>query len=468
MSTINQWNTNFTYGEYLTSTNMNSSSVGYICPGVYNADIYMRVSNSGSLSLVLKKGTTIVFSHVKDENGNMDFENSYNYCTKCIVTEDTDYVLYNPDTDRNNTSLIDILKSDMFFVYIMKKVVSTNDSSDYIPIIGLLTFEDGKRVEYTVPSIDISTEFDNESTKAYYQLLGVMINTSNNKNIFNGTGALIDSWLQYHIFTTRCLPSYSLRNSLYDHSIHNDIYFLKSGDNDISWNINYKDLYINGNIYNRYTEWEKIYNWDSSSGALSSVSYNNNEKVATPSGVEESDLVNVDFLYAITECEQSGPDDICSIVSDDTALSLNCLSFQIDGTVNLKDNSVRDLVLKRNNVTDEVDGVSYMELYTDNSHSTIERLLDILRGHNVLPKLFNYIRYTRGTSNSDTIIPIAIEFRPVSVGENEKYVNLDKLDPNNTLSFFDLQDGNYNLNYCKNSFQMADILSALDDNPYRV
>ena len=166
--------------------------------------------------------------------------------------------------------------------------------------------------------------------------------------------------------------------------------------------------------------------------------------------------VKIDFFYAITDCEQSGPDDISNVFKDNFArLSLKCLSFIVDDEV------IRESSLKRNG-TESLNGIEYKTLYTDNSITNINRLLDLIKNKNILPKLFNYIRYNRSTLNSDTIIPIAMCFRPQKVDINS-YSN-DYLDPNNTLSFFDLQDGNYNLNYCKNSFQMADILSALDDN----
>lgn len=476
MSTVsyNNWNTNFIYGEELTSPNMNASSVGYLHPGVYNADMCFKIDSNKDLIFTIKKGTIIVFSHHKDSDGNMINEDSFDICTKCVVKEDADYYIYNHNTDNGFEGLKALLNSDSeIFVCAFKKIITSEEAKkDMIPYIGLLTFQTSngntvERLEHIFPSDSgiSGTQYETEATKAYYQILGVLnkkIGVDTGKTYFSGstTTGISSDWISDHYFTTRCLPGYTQQRTFTNSSKHCDIVFYKSGSN-MNFSLSYDDIVVNNIFYKNILDWRELYKWYSNSTA-SDISFSPNISGSLDNNTiipKDNGNICIDFIYATAISEQCGDYTLSNIFDSDnnSGLKLDSLSFEC---VFLQDNLQK---IKSN----ELDGSNY--LYSDTSKITIDKLLSFLRNKNILPRLYNYIRYNKGTvggvstvgtnpTPSDIIIPVAMSFRYKK--DEESYIQID---PNNTLCFFDLQSGNYCINTSLFSFQMADIIPALND-----
>ncbi len=317
------WMTNFIYEQDLTSQYMNSLLYSMFRPGVYNCNItLLPASDSGStkdsLSLRIRKGTTLVFSNDYVKNGSNHLRRSFN-CRDKVFTEDSSNEL-----DKNFPILI---KSVALKDIIIEEVASTDDlscrpwpssgSSGETTAPNVLYLCAVMRYDYegtdlpSTPSFVLTRNnpFYNESgtlgERLYYYhthndwvdfASGVSRGANGDWVIPDGSrgvedaskiwmthylmlGVLVDpigrsqytafnrEWVGNHTFTARCLPEYRY-SMIGDRGVESPDFIipLKSKSANGSENepfsrmyVDFENVIVNGNIFSTSNDWESSY-----------------------------------------------------------------------------------------------------------------------------------------------------------------------------------------------------------------
>lgn len=502
MANTSSWMTSFYWQQDLRSYYMNGLLNASLHPGVYNSDIAVFTtaeSNTGlgiyaGLNLYIKKGTTLVFSNgYKKNNGKIerDLGNVGSYLIKSYAAEDTVINLINlsgEDAAGNPKNTVFGLgaekengecyviarmlynkkgslgsgKEDPEFFCFFKNPSSSGEK--YFSSNGL---NDGESGDAYLPDGQASLGATDEYIS--YLILGVITPAGKWNSYLETSGDTWNEsnkskWSGKHIFLGRGLPDYRYPLLSDCSTMSPDVLINLEEENDSttykSIILDLRDVILNGEVFNNTSDIEDIYQWGGKSKGNNSYlevsvkEYTESELLKQGTGLK----VACDLLYLSVKLKYSNREDSLTNIFSAAANNYSLKSFAWISALRSEDSLAPDTETIRNNfISNSVSSetLSYSEdalktifsegiVPLDLSNVNQTRLLNFVRNKNILSPVINAIRHENLDAEEDTIVPIALVFRPFRA-ESSGVTFLDgvssasSFNPANLLSLLDLQ-----------------------------
>lgn len=499
IATSSGWMTSFIYEQDLTSYYMNNILTGILHPGVYNANIAL-VNDGNGIYLSIKKGTTFLFSNSYyqkngryyrnfkgiDETYNSNNNRNSAVMIKCVAQQDFNHRLIDLSLD----SFTSANRPDTMYVFSYFKYESKphNASAEVFSIPGFVLVEPNNKSSnnnlndtenylyktlfpvYKVASdVDVDSSFSSTNESSVYFVPDGCRDyslASTSRSLYDysflNLGAIVErggdnktaiepsDWIKMHAFTAHGLPEYRYPIVSETNTMQPDIILDMYGWTDGKLcnkvyidmpDTMYEDALLNNTINNdEDLGWLQCYKNEVRIGSL--LPNIDDLKVAT--GITTETLV-VDAIYGTYKSEIVEPDSLGSTPSlygNNSALRFNSHQFSIP----YKDDFKIDYLNYSPNWWRSTTYSGMKVLPLDICKMNIDRLLPLVRNQDIWPKIIYSLRREDKVSSSDStsIIPIALAFRYFNVNENgdiysfDSFTSMDSINPVNMISYFDL------------------------------
>ena len=459
MASINNkdgWMINFIHEQDLTSHYMNNTLTGLLHPGIYNANIAVYYDSSvtnPSLHVLLKKGTTLLFSneYVGGKDGTTpcrrNFTNTSLSSWETITSDSSNKVLikYTAQFDVDLSTKDITLTSDEVYseeLFLFLKVDSSINSDATSPTLYVAKINTDSMTDYAKDFVyEILGETDND--KKYFIPDGALKYNFNNtytrspeEYCFLCLGVIRDlnptSKLTNFTFTTRGLPEYGYSMIATNNSKYPDLIFSR----------NITSTADSSNT----TESMQFYGADIRNILIKNTFCKGFGTIATKSGHDDNTW--------FTAYKQKNTNPI-TVGNGWTAVYGYVKGTEIKyGKVSLA--SLNKITIPSNSTDLEKKwGTSKKVVPLDSCEYNVSRFLSYIKNVDVWSYVIGELHKSADANDINDIFPVALVYKK----EDEDFVN-----PNNVLSYFDLYYKSSSINIYNGSMNnIFHVIPILED-----